>query len=135
MRGKWAPACRLWKLLKCCPDGRAPLPPAPRPVAICRAGTLGRAGWHPNRHCESSPPGGTSSLPHPPGPPLALWFSHFRRKAALLFPRALMPGCPCMGGGLGLFINKAFAARHWQHHRRAQQASVSKLEFGLGLPM
>lgn len=89
--------------------------------------------WSPNTGLSISV--GASSLgPH--SLPLAAWFSHLGgQSSALLVPSAPTPGRPYKDGALGMFINKALALRHWQSCRRARRASVSNLEFGLGLPM
>lgn len=133
----------LGSLLRCCPERRAPPPPAPRPVAVLRAGTLDREDWRPHRHCVCQPSWGHFKPGSPPGPhaldsfipfPQPLVFT-LQEEGSTLFPRAPMPGCPCDGGGLGVFINKALALTGWQSHQRAWRASVSKLEFGPGSPM
>lgn len=141
MRSRWALACRLLAAFLASLMAEPHLPLLSGLWPLQSPNTELRRLVSPWALCVQ-PSGGHFKPGSPPGPPalahplsLAPWFAHFRGRAARLFPRALMPGCPCKGGGLSVFINKAFALSHWQSRRRARRASVSKLEFGLGSPM
>lgn len=114
---------------KCYPDGKAPPPHEPRPIAICRAQMLGYVGWHLH---------GTECLtllgilkawltPRVHSFPWALWFptsegmvSHLRGQGImLLFPKASVPGCPCRVRVLVTFIHNVPILRYWQNFQRA----------------